>query len=434
MCNERLAPSRFALSVLMSVVLMLALAGNARAGARETVPYRFAGGTDGLYPFGSLVMDSEGNLYGTTEEGGTPNPHCRSLCGTVFELSPNGATWTKTTLYTFMGSDDGNFPAAGLVLDNQGNLYGTTYFGGEQYAGTVFELKRTSSGWRKETLHRFNGTDGAWPDAGLVIDTQGNLLGTTLTGGTAGGYGGTVFKLSPGPTGWTSTVLHNFGGNGDGAFPLSAVILDSGGNVYGTAALGGTTIGCVFSFGCGIVFELSPNPDGTYTENVLHYFDGNPYAGGTDGAYPETTPIFDSQGNLYGATESGGTHGCDNGGCGEVYKMTPNGDGTWTYESLYQFGATPSDGSIPAYSIVFDKSGNLYGSTLQGGGFSECEEYCGTIYELSPAGSSWTETVIFSFDYSDGEYPNGVIIDSLGRLYGTAEGGAGGGVVFQIIP
>jgi hypothetical protein len=225
-------------------------------------------------------------------------------------------------------------------------------------------------------------------------------------------------------------VLHSFGGSGDGAFLETGVTLDSAGNIYGTASLGGTIQGCVFSFGCGIVFELSPNSDGTWTENVLHYFDGNPFTGGTDGAYPQTAPIFDSMGNLYGATNDGGSGFCGNGGCGMVYKLSPNGDGTWTSSSVHEFVVGPSDGSNPIGTIVFDSLGNLFGTTEYGAqGF-------GTAYELSPVGGTWTEKILTTFIINNGEYPSGLIIDSTGKLYGAASGGGGKnlGIIYSLVP
>jgi uncharacterized repeat protein (TIGR03803 family) len=437
--HRRLTFPRIGFFVLMNVVLAVALDPTACAAGKEVVLHGFTGGSDGSVPLGSLVVDSQGNLYGTTAYGGLSNPYCGKYCGTVYKLSPSGSTWTKTILHDFTGGDDGYYPNAGLALDGRGNLYGTTYFGGGQNSnGTVFELTHESGAWREQIIHRFNAsTDGAGPEASLVFDNEGNLFGTTQSGGTVGGDGGTVFELSPGANGWTETILHSFGGPGDGAFVQTGVALDSSGNVYGTASWGGTATNCEFSWGCGIVFELSPNSDGSWTENVLHNFDGGAYT--TDGAAPETTPIFDSSGNLYGTTSYGGDCRCAENGNGTVYELTPNGDGTWTENSIYYFAGGPSDGNNPNGNIVFDKAGNLYGTTSWGGdgGYSVCaDRYCGTAYELSPAGGGWTERIILNFGYSNGAYPNGVIINSAGRLYGqTSDGGASAsGLVFEVVP
>lgn len=431
MCPTRIF--RMAILALTGLALNVGLASIADAASgRESALHQFAGASDGSEPFGALVMDSHGNLYGTTRGGGASSPFCGTNCGTVFELSRSGTGWAKTTLYQFTGGNDGYGPEAGLVLDKAGNLYGTTYFGGgKNSAGIVFELKHTAGGWHEQIIHRFNTIgDGGGSEAAMVFDGLGNLIGTTLT---------TVFKLSPGPDGWTETVLHTFDGSGDGNYLLSAVTLDDAGNIYGTAAEGGTTTGCVFSFGCGMVFELSPNSDGSWSETVLHYFDGNPVEGGADGAFPWTTPIFDSQGNLYGATAYGGDCGCVSIGYGMVYELTPNGDGTWTESDVYEFKAGPSDGDTPIGNIVFDKSGNIFGTTAGGGngGFHLCNgAYCGTIFELSPVSGGWTETVLFNFAYWNGAYPSGVIIDSEGALYGTAEGDEinNFGTVFEFLP
>ena len=328
-------------------------------------------------------------------------------------------------------------------MDKAGNIYGTTYFGGgPRSAGTVFELKNTTHGWREEIIHRFNTVeDGAWPEAGLVFDPRGNLYGTTLTGGKAnGGYGGTVFELLPGTNGWTEHVLHSFTGpgDGDGAFPEAGVALDREGNVYGTAALGGTSTTCAYSFGCGIVFELSPNSDGTWSENVLHNF------ASTDGAGPATTPVLIS-GNLYGATTYGGDGVACGNGCGLFYEMTPNGDGTFSFSILYQFAGGTNDGGNPIGDFALDQFGNFYGTTYDGGGGGtggphQCQFdsgwYCGTAYELSPSESGWTEKVVASFSKGNGSEPVGIAVGPSGRLYGTAFFGGNGsaGVVYEVVP
>ncbi len=434
---------RVALLIAMSFALALPRAIFAQAASGPRVLYSFAGGSDGSYPIGPMVRDPQGNLYGATAEGGSDSPNCTPLCGTIFEMSHSGNIWTKATIYNFVGGDDGYFPEAGLVMGKDGNLYGTTYFGGgPRSSGTVFELEHTAYGWREKVIHRFNTIgDGVWPEATLTFDPKGNLFGTTLTGGKGGGYGGTVFELSPNSSGWTEHVLHGFSGpgDGDGAFPVSGVVLDSAGNIYGTADLGGTSTTCAYSFGCGIVFELSPNRDGTYTETILHNFDS------IDGAGPGTTPVFDSSGNLFGATTYGGDGPYCSNGCGVFYELTPNADGTWTDQTLHQFAGGPTDGGSPINNFALDKSGNFYGTTYDGGGggsggLHQCQfdggEYCGTVYELSLAGGVWTEKVVTSFSKGNGSEPFGIIIDPAGHLYGTAFfGGAGSaGVVFEVAP
>jgi uncharacterized repeat protein (TIGR03803 family) len=256
----------------------------------ESVLHTFTGGADGAHPYAGLMLDSAGNLYGTTNAGGAFN------YGTVFELDSTG---TETVLYSFTGLGDGAFPYAGVVWDSVGNLYGTTNEGGAFSHGTVYKLD--SSGL-ETVLHSFNGgSDGAYPSAGLTLDTAGNLYGTANEGGGTGDEG-TIFELSS--TG-SFTVLHTFTGSTGGANPAAGMILNSAGKLYGTTTEGGD------GDDDGTVFELDPT---TSTFTVLHIL-----TSGTGGTYPYTGLILDSAGNLYGATEAGGTGA----GRGLVYKITP---------------------------------------------------------------------------------------------------------------
>lgn len=264
---------------------------------RETQLYRFTGDPDGQGPIGNLVSDATGNLYGNTNLGGF------SEGGIVFEVSRTGA---ETILHTFTGGTDGAEPFAGLVRDPAGNLYGTTYSGGTFGSGTVFEL--TPAGI-ETILHNFDltTTDGANPFAGLVRDSAGNLYGTTNGGGTFSS--GTIFKLDP--TG-AETILFNFNGGSQGAFPVG-LARDAKGDLFGVTFNGGRSTAC--TGGCGVVFELSP----TGQETVLHSFTGPP-----DGKLGAGSPLLDSAGNLYGYTSEGGTSSGNMGnGCGIVFKITP---------------------------------------------------------------------------------------------------------------
>lgn len=332
-------------------------------------------------------------------------------------LSPAAAdAATFKVLYYFKGGSDGHYPNASLIADDSGNLYGTTYFGGAANAGTVFKLAPDGT---ETLLHVFTGypTDGALPQANLTSDGEGNLFGTTRGGGAPISWG-TIFKLTPDGT---ETVLYNFAGGSDGAYPYAGLTADAAGNLYGTTYYGGGT-GCTNNYGCGTVFRLAP--DGT--ESVLHAF-----AGGNDGANPAAGVILDSAGNLYGTTIGGGA-GCSGYGCGIVFKIAPDGIET----ILHTFTGYPTDGSGPWGGLIKDKVGNLYGTTYVGGsGSSRCYEGCGTVYELAPNG---TETVLYAFtDGLDGGLPVASLIrDKKGNLYGTTEvGGAGGaGVVFKLTP
>jgi uncharacterized repeat protein (TIGR03803 family) len=278
-------------------------------------------------------------------------------------------------------------------------------------------------------IHNFTGgADGAYPVAGLTIDIAGNLYGTACCyGGGGGGYGaGTVFELKhPGP-GWVLTPLHQFaGGDDDGGYPAGRVALASDGTLYGTTQLhGGSACGGV---GCGTVFHLTPPAP---APNAL----GNPawneillyrFAGGSDGAYPSGDLTFDQSGNIYGTTENGG-----NGGYGVIYQLTPAG-GSWTETVLYS--PRGGNGAYPKSGVVFDRSGNLYG-VFSGLG----PHRNGSVYELSPSGFGWTEQTVYAFTGgSDGGVPvGGLILDASGNLYGTTQSGGsgGGGTVFELTP
>ena len=265
------------------------------------------GGTamDGSSPEANLIFDNAGNLYGTTYGGGAHHG------GIVFELSPaTGGFWTEKVLHTFNGSKDGAAPHGGLLFDAAGNLYGTTVSGGTYQGGTVFELTPVAGGrWTEKVLHNFSDTtsDGGFPEGSLILDAAGNLYGTTLGGGATGN--GTVFELTSSAGGtWTETVLHNFVNDGtDGFLPVSNLIFDAAGNLYGTTNGGG-------AYKFGIVFKLMSSVGGSWTETVVHNFNNN----GTDGTTPQSNLIFDAAGNLYGVASQGGAHGG-----GTVFEITP---------------------------------------------------------------------------------------------------------------
>ena len=388
-------------------------------GWTEQVLYSFNNnGADGAGPAAGLIFDKNGNLYGTTSEGGTHG------VGMVFELAPaQGGGWTEQVLYSFSTNGPvGADPAAGLIFDAAGNLYGTTNRGGTHDFGTVFELTPNAGGggWTETVLYHFsNYPDGAYPVAGLIFDAAGNLYGTTGGGGTRDV--GTVFELTPkAGGGWTETVLYNFSTKGPvGAYPYAGLIFDGAGNLYGTTSEGGTR-------GVGTVFELTPKAGGGWTEQVLYNFSTN----GPVGAYPFAGLIFDAAGNLYGTTNRGGTHGY-----GTVFELTPTAGGGWTEAVLYSFSTNGPVGAYPDAGLIFDKNGNLYGTTYEGG-----TDNSGTVFELTPkAGGGWTEKVLYSFHYNgpDGYHPwAGLVFDAAGNLYGTTSDGGtfGAGVVFEITP
>jgi uncharacterized repeat protein (TIGR03803 family) len=314
---------------------------------------------DGVFPVPTLIFDHAGNLYGTTEGGG------RYENGIVFGLSPKaGGGWTETVLHDFnKNGTDGAYPYAGLIVDADGNLYGTTWEGGKfspeckiNGCGTVFELSPKKGGvWVETILHNFNddGEDGIGPEAGLTLGANGDLYGTTFQGGKNGG--GTVFELSPKTSGgWKETVLHNFGKGSDGRWPEASLIFDASGNIYSTTVSGG-------NYGFGTVFELSPKTGGGWAETILHNFTNS----GNGGYTPFAALILDASGNLYGATSTGGKYGSYGSG-GTVFELSPRAGGGWTEKLLHSFGKG-TDGSNPYSSLTFDGHGHLYGTTVEGG-------------------------------------------------------------------
>ena len=277
-----------------------------------SVLYEFTGLSDGGEPgTGDLNFDQSGDVYGTTVNGGYTGDSCPASnrgCGVDFELTRSGGSWSETVLHKFFGAGDGEYPEAGVIFDNAGNLYGTAAHGNTiQWDGTAYELTPSGSGWLETTLYAFpvEGPDGNIVFGGLIFDRQGNLYGSTQVGGSQNG--GTVFELSSSNGNWTPTVLWNLSGNGGS---LASLTMDALGNLYGTTYADG------FS-GKGNVFKLSPSGSGwTYTS--LHDF-----SGGSDGAYPIGSVSLDARGNLYGTTSSGGTGSACNGGCGVVWEITP---------------------------------------------------------------------------------------------------------------
>jgi len=262
---------RFRLWLALLSLIACALTATA-SGESEKVLYTFTGVSDGSSPT-SLTADSKGNLYGTTTGGG--NLSCNSGCGTVFELTPvQGGGWSKTTLYQFTGGSDGSAPLGTISLDIAGDLYGTTYSGGDAtcQCGVVFELSPTGSGWNEATLYTFTGANGWGPNSGIILDANGNLYGTTIGGG-VNNYG-TVFELSFTVGLWKETFLYSFSGlnNADGESPAAGLTFDTLGNLYGTTLVGGDP-SCNPSVGCGTVFELISS-SGTWNEKVLYSFKG----------------------------------------------------------------------------------------------------------------------------------------------------------------
>jgi uncharacterized repeat protein (TIGR03803 family) len=342
----------------------------------------------------------------------------------------------EQVLYSFYDVGGAVLPVAGVISDAAGNLYGTTFYGGTSGNGMVFELSPAAGGWTQTILHSFNfdGIDGAWATGGLVFDAAGNLYGTTQFGGNGGcssviGGCGTVFELSPTASGeWTETILHSFQGP-DGFQVHAGLIIDGAGNLYGTPANGG-------AYSQGVAFELSPSSGGTWTETTLHSF-----TGGGDGGVPYGNLLLDARGNLYGLTSAGGgpSSVCRY-GCGTAFELKPTASGRWVGKVLHNFSRNINDGHYPYAGLIFDRAGNLYGSTLEGGGTGRYNR--GMVFELTPiAGSNgkWTEKVLYNFNEQvvDGINPSGTLVfDASGNLYGgTLSGGSNGqGTVFELTP
>jgi uncharacterized repeat protein (TIGR03803 family) len=356
---------------------------------------------NGAFPIAGVTLDSAGNLYGTTESGGAFG------FGTVFKLSTSGV---ETVLYSFQGGTDGNEPEGGVILDSAGNLYGTTYQGGAYKMGTVFKV---SVGGGETVLHSFpGGTDGANPNASLVFDSAGNLYGTTIGGGSASCIGGcgTVFKVSS--TGEEAVLYAFTQTNDDGGHPNGALIFDSAGNIYGTTQAGGANAdGTVFKLSSTneetVLYSFKGGSDGLAPYDALvqdsagNLYGTTRYGGGTTnygtifrlstkgvetvfsfktitaGVNTFAGLVRDSAGNLYGTTPYGGVNIS-----GNVFKLSPGGK-----EILYSF-KTQGDGNTPQGGVIRDSEGNLYGTTEQGGnGF-------GTVFKISAAGK---ETILYSF-------------------------------------
>lgn len=425
------------LAAFTGAAIVFGLSSTAHA-QKEQVLHVFTGIPDGQYGTGGLIFDSVGNLYGTTSEGGQSGCGFAG-CGTVYELSPLvGGGWSEQVLFNFPGMPGGAQPEGNLLLGPGGNLYGTTDAGGSGH-GVVYELVHNSDGsWTSNVLYTFTGgNDGSNPYVGLVLDKAGNLYGTTQYGGdlTCGfSLGcGVVFELSPNSSGvWTETVLHTFEGS-DGELPQTPLILDAAGNLYGATALGGIT-NSTCSAGCGLVFKLSRSSSSSWQQKILYSFSGS------DGYGPVGNLAFDHSGHLYGATVSGGDLskcGTQGAGCGFVFELAPSSTG-WKEIRGFSF-SNATTGLNPFGGVTLTSSGNLVGTTYHGGNVN-CTippgTGCGVAFELTPTSTSWTETVLHVFGTgTDGINPSApVVLDRRGNLYGTT--GSGGddsyGIVFEI--
>jgi hypothetical protein len=349
----------------------------------------------------------------------------------VFELTPQAdGTWKETVLHKFSVDGSGE-PVASLVFDSAGNLYGTTtgcYGGDGCDGGSVFELEPQADGtWNFKVLYH-----PVEPCGPVIFDQAGNLYGTDLAGGDE--QLGDVYEVTPAANGkWSGKILFSFSYGKTGAqgyYPVGGLVLDAAGNLYGVTGEGGDSDGICQGVGCGVVFELTRQADGTWKESVLHRFNGK------DGFNPAAGLILDAEGSLYGTAGGGNSQDCGGYGCGVVFELVPQGSGKWAEKVLHNFNF--SDGSEPNASLIFDSAGNLYGTTSFGGGPCFDSRGCGTAFELLPTqNGGWREKVLFKFRGGDGAYPwSDLIFDSSGNLYGEAYGGGhvDAGVVFELTP
>jgi uncharacterized repeat protein (TIGR03803 family) len=383
------------------------LAGTAGGATKYKVLHAFTGGSDGGGLFGGVALDAKDNLNGVTRGGGTYG------YGTVFRLSPGqSGRWIETVLHSFCSDfphcQDGDLPVAGLAIDNAGNLYGAT-------TTTTFELSPAPfgpKGWSFKVIYEVGSL------SNLTLDQAGNLYGTLGPGK----YGkGAATELSPGSKGWTEAYLYSFCpkfGCFDGDEPTSPLTWDASGNLYGATEGGGKG-------NLGVVFQLEHRSSG-WKEHVLHNFP----AFSTDGYDPDGGLTLDQKGNVYGTASQGGSKGN-----GTVFELTRGTAGRWKETILYDFPDASHNGGGADAGVVFDRAGNLYGTT-PGGADPNCQ--CGVVFKMTPgANGKWTYSVLHRFIGTDGFDPEASLtLDSKGNIYGTTvAGGAGGaGVVFEITP
>jgi uncharacterized repeat protein (TIGR03803 family) len=392
-------------AILLTTLAALIFGAAAAQAKTFTTLYNFTGNSDGSVPEAGVIQDPSGNLFGTTYYGGdVSNCGPRLGCGVVYEVNTAG---TETVLHSFTGyPSDGAYPAAPVARDKSGNLYGTTQEGGTgdcgggSGCGTVFKIDTAGN---ETVLYSFTGkSDGCYPEQGLVVETSGTLIGTTWECGATGD--GTIFKID---SAGNFTVLYGFDGLHGESPQLGHLTMDTSGNLYGVTTEGGAHKN-------GALYKLSKS--GTLT--VLHSFAG----GKSDGCTPYGTVMRDTAGNLYGTT-----YGCGAKGEGTIWEVSKTGEET----ILHSFAGTTTDGCFPLAGVAQDSQGNLYGVTSQCGGKASD----GALYELSAKGKL---TLLLSFYWPNGADPIGEVLrTSNGTLFGTTcLGGSSGyyGTVWSYVP
>jgi len=395
--------------VLFVISLLLIFAAVPLAEAQQyTVLHDFMGNNDGSEPAYGLMMDSSGNIYGSTFSGDTGT-------GTIFEASQQNSTWTLNTLYHFSGGLDGAVPYGGVIFGPDGALYGTTAYGGygpcatwggKTGCGTVFKLVQSGGSWTESVLFYFQqGPEGGTPYGGrLIFDQAGNLYGTAFSGGAGNCSGGcgVVYELMPSNGGWTEKILYTFAGGNDGASPWAGVVFDQQGNLYGTTEFGGAN-------NAGTIYKLTPSGSG-WTETILYTFHGQ-----DDGARPFAGLTMDRTGNMFGATSA---RGVNDGGT--AFELTPSGSG-WNFQTIYNFTGTQAQlANGPVSNLIVDDAGNVWGATAGDGQY-----YLGSVFRLTPTSNGWRYTSLYDFmDMADGALPrSNLVFDGNGNIYGTAANG-----------
>jgi uncharacterized repeat protein (TIGR03803 family) len=409
--------SRASAGLVLALAFALAIiAGPAAQAQTFSVIYSYAGHGTSAHAIGGVTVDRRGNLYGTTGWGGSGTP------GTIYELRRTSSGFVYSELRADGSGANGDFPWDAPTIGPNGSLYATMNGGGTDGEGTIVNLQppanfchSVSCAWNETDLYNFaRQSDGGNPQSGVIFDAHGNMYGTNVNGGS--GYG-VVYEMTPSGDGWTYQVLYTFTGGQDGANPASLLLFGSAGNLYGTAMSGGLP-GCG-AFGCGTVYKLSPSGSG-WTETTLYSF-----TNGTDGAQPSAGLVADSAGNLYGATPG------SNGNGGTVFELSPSGE-NWTFSLIYDLSG-PGPG--PSQNLVRDAAGNLYGVTWGDGAFNQ-----GNVFKLTPTNNGWTYTSLHDFtNGTDGSNALGALtMDGNGVLYGTTYDGGSElcacGVVFEITP
>ena len=405
---------RASIGLALAIVFAFAVAAVPAAQSQTiTVLHYFLGGQDGGIPQTGVTLDRAGNVYGTTPVGGYQGGVCggQGGCGMVYRSTFKNGAWIYTPLYFFQGGNDGMAPQVSVTVGPQGALYGTTLFGGGTGCGqgfgcgTIFKLTPPPTfchsvlcTWTETVLYRFTGAlgDPTSPFGGVIFDAAGNLYGMA---------GGVVYKLSPSGGSWVLSTLYTFQGTTDGDFPFGNLAMDAAGNLYGTAAFGG-------AHGDGTVFRLVRSAGG-YSFELLYTF-----TGGSDGGNPEAGVVLDSAGNIFGDTSyfTGG-----------VFELSPAG-GSWNFSAI-----DPIEGGLNA-PVNLDSAGNIYSTNYSDGAHHE-----GSVFKLTHSQSGWTHTIIHSFDGADdGALPlSNVVFDASGNMYGTTTSGGrgrGDGTVWQLTP